>query len=130
MQTKRILVIDDDEIIRLVLQLSLSTLAQWQVLTAATGQEGIKIAQTEQPDAILLDMMMPDMDGLATMHELNAQLETQNIPIILVTAKARMADKQQWSELAISGVITKPFEPSELVPTIQTMLKWEGEAKV
>lgn len=130
MQTKRILVIDDDEIIRLVLQLSLSTLAQWQVLTAASGQEGIKIAQTEQPDAILLDMMMPDMDGLATMCELNAQLETQNIPIILVTAKARMADKQQWSELRISGVITKPFEPSELVPTIQTMLKWERESSV
>lgn len=128
MQTKRILVIDDDEIIRLVLKLSLSTMAHWEVLTADSGQEGIKLAQAKQPDAILLDMMMPDMDGFATMHKLNAQLETQNIPIILVTAKARMSDKQQWSELAVSGVITKPFEPSDLVPTIQTILKWKKEA--
>lgn len=129
MPDKRILVIDDDEIIRLVLQLSLTTLAQWEVLTAATGQEGIEIAKAEQPDAILLDMMMPDMDGLATMNCLHAQVETQNIPIILVTAKARMSEKQRWSELAVAGVITKPFEPSDLVPTIKAILKWGGETK-
>ena len=127
MRSKRILVIDDDEIIRLVIQLTLTTIANWEVLTAATGLEGIQKAQAEQPDAILLDMMMPDMDGLATMHQLHSQLGTQNTPIILVTAKARMSETQKWAELEIAGVITKPFEPGDLVPAIQTMLKWEEQ---
>ncbi|QUY46009.1 response regulator [Acaryochloris marina] len=128
MGSKQILVIDDDEIIRLVIQLTLKTFASWEVLIASSGLEGITIAQAEKPDAILLDMMMPDMDGFATIHQLHSQLKTQNIPIILVTAKTKMGETQKWKEIGVTGVITKPFEPSDLVPTMLTMLGWKEEA--
>lgn len=128
MGSKQILVIDDDEIIRLVIQLTLKTFASWEVLIAPSGLEGITIAQAEKPDAILLDMMMPDMDGFATIHQLHSQLKTQNIPIILVTAKTKMGETQKWKEIGVTGVITKPFEPSDLVPTMLTMLGWKEEA--
>ncbi|MEB3831347.1 response regulator [Phormidium sp. CCY1219] len=124
MSSKRILVIDDEDDIREVAQLSLEMVGGWEVLTASSGNDGIKLAQAEQPDAILLDVMMPDMDGPATFKKLKAHPRTENIPVILLTAKVLSADQRKFSELGITSVIAKPFEPMNLAAQVAQTLGW------
>ena len=124
MTTKRILVIDDEDGIREIIQICLEAAAGWEVETAASGSEGLAIAQSMQPDAILLDVMMPDMDGPTTFRQLQADSATQHIPTILLTAKAKISEQQQFIELGITGVITKPFKAQDLVNQIREILKW------
>lgn len=124
MTTKRILIIDDDDGVRDIIQISLEVAAGWEVITACCGTEGLQLAQSEQPDAILLDVMMPDMDGATTFKCLQANPATQQIPTILLTAKAKMSEKQQFIELGVTGVITKPFEAMDLVDQIRSLLGW------
>ncbi len=121
---KRILLIDDEEDIREVVQLSLEMMGGWQVITAPSGSEGVTKADLEQPDAILLDVMMPDQDGLMTFQQLQANLTTKQIPVILLTAKVQAVDQRQFAELGVSGVITKPFEPLCLADQVATILGW------
>jgi CheY-like chemotaxis protein len=122
--TKRILIIDDEDGVREITQISLEAAAGWEVLTAASGNEGIKLAEVEQPDAILLDVMMPEMDGPMTFKQLQQNPATQQIPTILLTAKAKSSEKQQFLGLGVAGVITKPFKPQELVQQIRQLLQW------
>ncbi|QIR41225.1 response regulator [Tolypothrix sp. PCC 7910] len=124
MQTKRILIIDDEETIQTVVQFGLKIAAGWEVFTASSGLEGIQIAQTQKPDVILLDVMMPNMDGIATFKKLQAHSETEQIPVILLTAKAQTAEKHQFNDLGVSGVITKPFNSLELPEQISRILNW------
>ena len=124
MTTKRILVIDDEDGIREIIQICLEAAAGWDVLTAASGSEGLATAQAEKPDAILLDVMMPDMDGPTTFRQLQADLTTQNIPTILLTAKAKISEQQQFIDLGVTGVITKPFKAQDLVNQIRKILHW------
>lgn len=126
METKRILVIDDDDGVRDVIQISLEVVAGWDVLTATCGSEGLVLAQTQQPDAILLDVMMPDMDGATTFKSLQTSPRTAKIPTILLTAKAQMSEKQKLMALGVTGVITKPFEAMDLVHQICTILNWKA----
>ncbi|MGC9524146.1 MAG: response regulator [Limnospira sp.] len=126
--SKRILVIDDDDGVREIIQISLEVAAGWEVLTAASGSEGLVLAATEKPDAILLDVMMPDMDGATTFGELRQNPTTQNIPTILLTAKAKVSEKQQFIKLGVTGVITKPFEAMALVCQIREILHWNENA--
>lgn len=123
---KRILLIDDEDGARQIIQFSLEAAAGWEVLTAASGVEGIAIAQTELPDAILLDVMMPDLDGPATFQHLQANPKTQPIPVILLTAKANPAEHQPLAELGVAGIITKPFKIPVLVAQIQSILHWQS----
>jgi CheY-like chemotaxis protein len=124
MKPKRILVIDDEDGIREIIQICLETVAGWDVLTAASGSEGLKLASTEQPDAILLDVMMPDMDGPTTFGQLRSDRATQHIPTILLTAKAKISEQQQFINLGVTGVITKPFKARDLVEQICNILHW------
>ncbi|HEY9666006.1 MAG TPA: response regulator [Coleofasciculaceae cyanobacterium] len=124
MITKRVLVIDDEDGIREIIQICLEAAAGWNVLTAASGSEGLAIAQDEQPDAILLDVMMPDMDGPTTFRQLQANPDTEHIPTILLTAKAKISEQQQFIDLGVTGVITKPFKAQELVEQIRKILHW------
>lgn len=124
MAFKRILVIDDEEDIREVAQLSLEMVAGWEVFTAASGSEGIVKAKTHQPDAILLDVMMPDMDGPATYKQMQLQTSIQHIPVILLTAKVQPNDRRRFAELGVRGVIAKPFEPMMLASQISELLSW------
>jgi len=121
---KRILLIDDEIGIRKIVQIALKAIAGWEVLMAASGQEGVAIAQVEQPDAILLDVMMPGMDGLATFAHLQADPTTQTIPVILLTAKAQSDEQQQFTTLAVAGLITKPFKAPALVQQMRSLLNW------
>lgn len=124
MAEKRILMIDDEQAIQAVASLSLKMEANWQVLTANSGPEGLAIARQEQPDAILLDVMMPNMDGIETFKQLQQTPSTRNIPVILLTAKAQTAEQQQLQNLGVAGVITKPFNSLTLASQIAQLLKW------
>ena len=120
----RILVIDDEERIQEVVQTCLEILVGWEVLTASSGNEGLLIAQTQQPDAILLDVSMPGMDGLATLQRLQENPTTQSVPVILLTAKVQPADRERFAQLGIAGVIIKPFDPVQLASQVASALGW------
>jgi CheY-like chemotaxis protein len=121
---KRILVIDDEVNLCTVIQACLENLGGWETLTALSGREGLGIAQTQQLDAILLDVMMPDLDGLTLFQELQKNSATQAIPVILFTAKVQSTDLDQFAKLGVAGVIAKPFDPLTLAEQIASILEW------
>lgn len=120
---KRILIVDDDDDIREVAQLSLETLAPWQILTAASGAEGLSVARQERPEAIILDYKLPDTDAIGVLSQLRSHLETASIPVILLTAKDRWDDRLQG--LGVKAVLSKPFDPVNLAAQIADALDWE-----
>jgi DNA-binding response OmpR family regulator len=124
MLTKRILLIEDEDGLREILKFSLEAAAGWKVFSAASGSAGIEIAQDCQPDAILLDVMMPEMDGIETFRSLQTHALTRQIPTIFLTAKARSHEQRQFLDLGVAGVITKPTKPQDLVDQIRTILHW------
>ena len=126
MTTKRILVIDDEVHVREVVQTCLEMLGGWDVVSAASGQEGLVKAEVEQPDAILLDVMMPEMDGFTFLRQLQSNLMIQNIPVVLLTATAHQLDPQQLPSLGVRGVIAKPFNVLSLTNEIAKALGWSG----
>lgn len=125
MVQKIILVVDDDDGVREVIQICLEAIAGWEVIPAASGGEALKVVQEQQPDAILLDVMMPDMDGLNTFQQLQINCKTKHIPTILLTAKAKISERRELQLLGVAGVIVKPFEPYNLVAQIKTILDWQ-----
>jgi two-component system, OmpR family, alkaline phosphatase synthesis response regulator PhoP len=124
MNPKRVLIIDDEESIQMVVQFGLKMAAGWEVLVASSGPEGIEKAQIEQPDMILLDVMMPEMDGLATFRELQQHSATRAIPVVFLTAKAQASDKRLFNDTSVNGVITKPFNSLDLAEQICKVLDW------
>jgi two-component system, OmpR family, alkaline phosphatase synthesis response regulator PhoP len=124
MTTKRVLIIDDEESIQTVVQFGIQMAAGWDVVTASSGPQGIQTAQTAQPDVILLDVMMPEMDGIATFKLLQSHPQTEQIPVIFLTAKAQTSEKRQFNDLGVSGVITKPFNSLDLPDQIVKILHW------
>jgi CheY-like chemotaxis protein len=122
MSAKHILFIDDERDIRAVVAFCLRKTAGWQVSSASGGAAGVAIAHAEQPDAILLDVMMPDLDGPATLRRLQADAQTREIPVIFLTAKAQSADHRAFAALGVAGVVTKPFDPVTLTDQIQAIL--------
>ena len=124
MKKRKILIIDDEEDIRTVTALTLETVAEWDVVIATNGQEGIQRARQEHPDAILLDVMMPEMDGPTTFRNLQAIAETRQIPVLLLTAKVQAVDQQRFADLGVAGVLFKPFDPLTLANQIAGVLGW------
>ncbi|MDX2100347.1 MAG: response regulator [Leptolyngbyaceae cyanobacterium bins.59] len=125
MTVKRILVIDNEPYIQEVTQICLQTIAGWQVITASSGQEGLIQAEQEQPDAILLDVMMPDMDGPTTFQKLQDNPNTRHIPVMLLTAKVQFSDRQRYTEMGVKATIAKPFNPLELAGQIAKAVGWQ-----
>ena len=124
MTTKRILVVDDEATIREVVMLCLQRLGGWDVVTAASGQEALQQARIEPPDAIVLDVMMPEMDGFAFLERLRADPTTQPIPVVLLTANSYLPDPQLFPQLGIALTIQKPFQPRDLVQKIAQAMGW------
>ena len=122
--TKRVLIIDDDEDIQAVTRIALEKFAGWQAVQAGSGPAGLAIAQSQPLDAILLDVSMPDMDGLSVLAALQAHPTTQAIPVILLTAKVLPSDRRQFAHLSIAGMIAKPFNPLELHHQMIALLHW------
>lgn len=124
MAAKRVLVIDDEDDIREIAQVSLEMMAGLDVSVARSSREGLSMAEVEQPDAILLDVMLPDMDGLATFQQLQANPATQHIPVILLTAKVQAADQRRFADLGVKAMIAKPFKPAKLAEQLLQVLGW------
>ena len=123
--TRRILIIDDEDDIRMVAAMSLETVAGWDVIEANSGRQGIEKASSEQPDAILLDVMMPEMDGPTTLLKLKASGNTAHIPVLLLTAKVQGADQRRFAEMGVEAILFKPFDPLTLALQISTALGWK-----
>jgi CheY-like chemotaxis protein len=123
--SRKILIIDDEQDIREVAALSLESVAGWEVVVANGGALGLEQASKEQPDAILLDVMMPGMDGPATFRELQKSPATASIPVILLTAKVQSADQRRFADLGVRAVLTKPFDPLKLASQMESILGWK-----
>ena len=121
---RKVLIIDDEDDIRQVAALSLESVAGWEVILANSGAQGLARAIEHQPDAILLDVMMPGMDGPTTFRELRSLPETADIPVILLTAKVQAADQKRFSDLGVVKVMFKPFDPLVLAQEIAATLGW------
>jgi CheY-like chemotaxis protein len=124
--TRRVLIIDDEDDIRQVAALSLETVAGWDVVLATSGKQGIERAAEEQPDAILLDVMMPEMDGPTTFLKLKANPKTSHIPVLLLTAKVQGPDQRRFAGLGVSAILFKPFDPLTLADQISDVLGWKN----
>jgi len=124
MPTRHILIIDDEDDIREVAALSLESVAGWQVTTASSGAEGMRLAAAEVPDAILMDVMMPAMDGPTTFREMQKLPELARIPVILLTAKVQGVDQRRFAGLGVTAVLFKPFDPLTLAEQMSEALGW------
>ena len=114
MGTATVLVVDDDPVIVKLLQVNFE-MEGYSVITAGDGEEGLAKAQAEHPDAVVLDVMMPKMDGLEVARRLKGDPDTQGIPIVLLSAKAQQADIQAGAATGAEAYLTKPFDPPELL---------------
>lgn len=124
MPPERILIIDDEEDIRLIAEISLRLTEAWEVVTAESATAGLTIAREWIPDAILLDVMMPDMNGPTAVEQLQTDPSTARIPVVLLTAKVQPADRQRYLQIGVRGVIAKPFDPLTLGASMRELLGW------
>ncbi len=122
MTIRKVLLVDDEDDIRTVGNLSLSRVGGWQTVLASSGAEAVKKAAAERPDLILLDVMMPGMDGPTTLGQLRAQEATAKTPVIFMTAKIQKQEVARYLELGAVGVIGKPFDPMTLPAEIKKLL--------
>jgi two-component system, cell cycle response regulator DivK len=119
----RVLVIEDNEDNLALMRLLLER-AQYEVLPATNGAKGLEIARREQPDIILLDLAMPEMDGWEVAAALKADIVTKEIPIIAVTAHALPKDRERAFEAGCDTFIVKPFSVTKLISEIENLLDW------
>lgn len=120
---RRVLIIDDEPDIREVAQLSLEVDGRWEVTSAASGLEGVEKAVADPPDVILLDVMMPGLDGIATLDRLRSLAATADIPVVLLTAKVHPSDLSRYRRLPVCGVLAKPFDPLMLAGELRRVLE-------
>jgi two-component system alkaline phosphatase synthesis response regulator PhoP len=118
---QRILVVDDERNIRNILDFSLGA-EGYQVIAASDGNEALALAQSELPDLIILDVMMPQSDGFEVCRQLKRISSTASIPVILLTAKNSKDDRQRGDEVQADAYFTKPFSPIRLIDTVQSLL--------
>ena len=118
---KKVLIVDDEMHVVKIIQFKLKA-EGFDVLYALNGHDALDIAETEKPDVILLDVMMPVMDGFKVYELLKAKESTNNIPVIMVTAKTQEGDKMRAEKLGIEEYIFKPFSPQSVVDAINRVL--------
>ena len=121
MPGKKIMAVDDERHIVRLIQVNLER-SGFQVITAFDGPEALKKVEIERPDVIVLDVMMPKMDGFEVLKRLQANPETRNIPVIMLTAKAQDADVFRGWSSGVSAYLTKPFNPLELITFVKRIL--------
>ena len=122
--SRTVLVVDDDDSIRMVAEMAMEMVGGWEVLTADGGLAALAVVAERRPDVVLLDVMMPGMDGIETLRRLQADPATRDIPVVLVTAKARPAETPAWADLPVAGVIAKPFDPMSLSAQVEQLIGW------
>ena len=122
MSLKKILLIDDEDDIREVAEFSFESDGAFEVFTAPNGRTGVELASRQQPDVILLDVMMPELDGPSTFALLQESADTRAIPVIFLTAKVQASDKRTLLALGARGIIAKPFDPIQLPQQVLEIL--------
>jgi two-component system alkaline phosphatase synthesis response regulator PhoP len=124
----KVLVIDDEAPIRLLCRVNLEA-EKMDVLEAADGPTGLDLARTEQPDVVLLDVMMPGLDGWRVAEQLLVDPDTDGIPIIFLTARAEFRDRARGLDIGGVDYVTKPFNPLELAPLVEDVLARVGRGE-
>ena len=119
---EKVMLVDDEPDIRMIGEVSLGDVGGWQVSLATSGQEALDKVASVKPDVILLDVMMPNMDGPTVLTQLKENADTGEIPVIFMTAKARESDIQHYMSLGAKGVITKPFDPMKLPEQVKSII--------
>jgi CheY-like chemotaxis protein len=125
MKDRQILVVDDEEHLRELVQACLEDLGGWETLVAGSGEQCLEILKTERPSAILLDISMPGMDGIAVYDRLQSDPKTRSIPVILLTAKVLPSDRAKFAKMGVTGVISKPIQPTTLTEEVAEILGWD-----
>ncbi len=120
--TRRVLVVDDADVIRELIAVNLE-LEGFDVVRCRDGQEALERVAEQRPDLITLDVMMPRLDGFATIERLRSEPATAGIPVVMVTGRASAADLARGEELGVDAYLVKPFEPAELVATVHRLVK-------
>ncbi|MCA9705335.1 MAG: response regulator [Myxococcales bacterium] len=110
----KVLLVDDDEDIRVIGEMALTEVGGLRTLLASSGEQALAVAAAERPDVILLDVMMPGMDGPSTFRRLREDPATASIPVVFVTAKVQRHEVERYRALGAIGVIGKPFDPMAL----------------
>ncbi len=122
--SKTVLIVDDEDDARAIAVLALQMKTDWTLLQANSGRQALEIAATQTPDLVLLDMMMSEMDGKATLKRLKENPQTQSVPVILMTAKVQPIAQTGIDASQIVTVFTKPFRPLTLADEIRSILTW------
>ncbi len=125
--TKHVLVIDDNDHIQQIVQAALQRLTTWTVSVASSAREGIAKAEAERPDVILMDYMMPEMNGVDCLKQLRSRPETENIPVLFLTAYQSLVEPRRFQAMGAAGAIAKPFDPFFIAPHIIQTLGWDIE---
>jgi two-component system OmpR family response regulator len=118
MKIQKILLVDDDPNIQMIAQMGLEDRPEWQVSLASSGMEALQKFAQEKPDLVILDMMMPGMDGVTTLSKIKEQSKNADIPVIFMTAKVQKHEIEKYLATGVAGVITKPFDPMTLAQDI------------
>lgn len=120
-ELRKILFIDDDPDLHVIMKLCLKSIPHLEFRSESSGEEALKIIETFRPDLILLDVMMPRMDGIMTLNAIRQLPDFSNIAVIFITAKAQSSEVQSYSKYGLAGVIVKPFDPNHLDQIILKM---------
>ena len=123
MKITKIMIVDDDEDICTVAELAARRVGGWDVVVAASGQEALDKARSERPDVILLDAMMPVLDGPSTLVKLREEPSTATIPVIFLTAKVQRREIERYMALGAIGVIRKPFNAMTLPDEVRRIVR-------
>ncbi len=123
--SKTILLIDDDESILQIVEVCLESFSNWRPTSVTCAKEGLAAIGINPPDAILLDMMMPKMDGFTFLKNLQSDPRLAHIPVVLLTARADLIEAKKVRQMGIKGAIVKPFHPIKLFPEIAKILDWQ-----
>jgi DNA-binding response OmpR family regulator len=118
---QKVLIVDDEHNIRNILDFSLNA-EGFEVISATNGEDAFNSAVKEQPDLVILDVMMPQGDGFETCRRIKQDNRTANIPVILLTARTTREDRERGQEVGAEGYITKPFSPGRLIESVQSLL--------
>ncbi|MBV9389531.1 MAG: response regulator [Chroococcidiopsidaceae cyanobacterium CP_BM_ER_R8_30] len=130
MLTKSVLLIEDEANVREIIQACLSDIGGWNVQAFSSAQAGLRHLATERPDVIVVDVLMPGMDGVAFIHQLRDNPSNRSIPVILLTVKARWFTPQELHRLGVVEAIAKPFDAATLSSRISSALGWDLSASV
>jgi CheY-like chemotaxis protein len=122
MARSKVLLIDDEEDMRLIGRACLSVAGRWDVVVASSGAEGVALALRERPAAILLDVLMPGLDGPAILARLRHEPATRVIPVVFLTGRTQPGEVERYLEMGAAGVLSKPFDPLRLPAELERLL--------